>query len=631
MNNKVKLKLADVRGKYVDFFSIKHNHSIIRSVPILPENDPTTLFINSGMQPLLNYFLGDKHPMGDKLVNYQKCVRADDIDDIGDNRHTTFFEMLGNWSLGDYFKDKQLNWVFTFLTGDLGIEPDRLYVSVFGGDTKNKIPKDTESSGIWIEIFKNVGIEAKVKEMGSLEEASESGMGDCKIFYYSSEKNWWSRVGKPENMPAGEPGGPDSEIFYLNKDTPHDIKFGKNCHPNCDCGRFIEIGNSVFMQYIKSPEGTFSELPNKNVDFGGGLERLTCAANDDSDIFGIDVFQPIISKIETLSDKKYSDPVFRPSFRIIADHLRASYFIINDGATPSNTGAGYILRRLIRRSSLHAQKLGINTALLSSVILSLEESYISTYPELSGGLKNACTIIDSEILKFNATLESGMKRLSKLMLTQKNISGNEAYILFTTYGFPIELIEEITSENNIIVDKIAFIEEMNKHKATSRQGGDIKFKGGLAGGGDMETKFHTATHLLHQALKEVLGNDVSQKGSNITSERLRFDFSYPQKMSAEQLSIVEDLVNDKIKQGLDVSKTLMATEDALSTGVTGLFQDKYDEVISVYSIGNDVHGFFSKEICGGPHVLNTASLGVFKIQKEEAVSSGIRRIKAILI
>lgn len=623
------MKVSDVRKKYVDFFAAK-DHAVIHSASLLPDNDPTTLFTNSGMQPLLPYFLGEAHPKGKRLVNYQKCFRAEDIEEIGDNRHTTFFEMLGNWSLGDYFKENQLRFVFTFLTKDLGIPAEKIYITVFAGDSEKNIPKDTESAEIWKKIFKEAGIEAETKDMGSMENAAQVGAGNARIFFYGSEKNWWSRAGKPEKMPSGEPGGPDSEVFYFYEATEHDPKYGQLCHPNCDCGRYVEIGNSVFMQYLKEHDGSFSELPNKNVDFGGGLERLTAAANNQPDIFLIDVFEPIIAELQKLSGKEYTNSLYTASFRIIADHMRGATLMITDGALPSNTDAGYIVRRLIRRATLHAEKLGISESWTRKIVSSFASSYELTYPEIHTKEEGIIVVIEKEIEKFKKTIRDGMKRISKLIEKNEPISGNEAFVLFTTYGFPIELTEEITKENAIEIDRKAFDTEMEKHKELSKSAAEGKFKGGLSSTGEMETKFHTATHLLHQALREILGEHVYQKGSNITPERLRFDFSHAEKLTPEEIQRVEEKVNAKINEALPVTKTEMATKDALSQGVIGLFGDKYDDTISVYRIGNPDSGYFSKEICGGPHVKNTSELGRFKIVKEEAVAQGIRRIKAIL-
>lgn len=551
------MKLDEVREKYIRFFE-KRGHVVAESASLLPKDDSTTLFTSSGMQPLLPYFLGEKHPKGARLTDSQKCFRAEDIDEVGDNRHTTFFEMLGNFSFGDYFKREQLPWFFEFLTNEAGLDSNKLYATVFEGDKKNGIPKDTESAEIW----------------GKLLGGSE------RIFYYGAEHNWWSRSGSPENMPVGEPGGPDSEVFY-DFGTVHNKEFGENCHPNCECGRFLEIGNSVFMEYIKKEDGSFGRLPSRNVDFGGGLERITAATNDDGDIFNIDAISSVIKKIEKASGKSYDEN--KKAFRIIADHMRAAQHIIAEGVVPSNTEHGYVLRRLIRRAVRYADELGIK---LSDIADKNEE-------------------IIKEEEKFRYTLERGLKEFEKLS-AKGAISGEDAFVLFTTHGFPIEMTVELAQEKGISVDEKGFAEKMKKHQELSRSGSEQKFKGGLADHSEMSTKYHTATHLLLQALKDVLSGSVAQKGSNITAERMRFDFSWGEKMTDEQKQEVERIVNAKIKEGLEV--TSKETDGKIT-----------------YSIGD-----YSIELCGGPHVKNTSELGNFKIKKEESVSAGVRRIKAIL-
>ncbi|MEX0877948.1 MAG: alanine--tRNA ligase [Candidatus Spechtbacterales bacterium] len=617
----------EIRQKYLKFFE-ERGHSVIPSASLLPENDPTTLFTGSGMQPLLPYLLGEKHPDGNKLVDSQKSFRAEDIEEVGDNRHTTFFEMLGNWSLGVYFKKEQIPWFFEFLTDVVGLDSNNIYVTVFAGDEANNIPRDTESVEIWKKIFEEKGIEAK-----DVENAGELGMQGGRIFYYDAKKNWWSRAGMPQNMPAGEPGGPDSEIFYDFR-TEHDSAFGEVCHPNCDCGRFLEIGNSVFMEYIKTEGGTFENLPQKNVDFGGGLERITAASNNNGDVFEIDVFKKIIKNLEEASGKTYSNAEFQHSFRVVADHLRAAVFVIADGASPSNTDSGYITRRLLRRSVRHMDLLGITENTLHKLVPAVVENYKEAYPKLAEKQKEIEDAIKKEEEKFRRTLTKGLKEFEKLA-EKKEISGEEAFILFSTYGFPFDLTLELAEEKSVNVDREGFEKEMEKHKALSRAGAEQKFKGGLADHSEMSVKYHTATHLLHQALRDVLGSHVFQTGSNITPERLRFDFSHGEKMTPDEIKETEDIVNQKVKEALPVYYSDISKEKAKEMGAIGLFEDTYGDTVRVYGIGADPataerSEMYSFEYCGGPHVKNTSELGHFKIKKEESISAGKRRIKAVL-
>lgn len=619
------MNTSEVREKYLKFFESR-GHSIIPSASLRPENDPTTLFVGSGMQPLLPYLLGEKHPKGTRLVDSQKSFRAEDIEEVGDNRHTTFFEMLGNWSLGDYFKEEQLPWVFEFLTDEIGLNPEKLYVTVFSGDESLGIPKDSESVEIWKRLFKEKGIEATDIEIGSEEDGYKKGMKQDgktgRIFYYDAKKNWWSRSGSPDKMPAGEPGGPDSEIFY-DFGTEHDKSFGENCHPNCDCGRFMEIGNNVFMEYIKKIDGSFEQLAQKNVDFGGGLERIATASNDDSDVFNVDSLKVIIEYIEESSGKKYNDIQYTSAFRVIADHIRAAIFIITDGVQPSNSDQGYFVRRLIRRAVRYADLLGVPEGALANLVNPVALIYSGQYEDILGNTEEISEVIRKEEKSFRKTLEKGMRKFEKL--SESNIGGYDAFILFTTYGFPFELTEELAQEKGISIDKKGFKEEMKKHQELSRTGSEQKFKGGLADSGEMSIKYHTATHLLNEALREVLGEEVAQKGSNITPERMRFDFSFERKMTDEEKQRVEDIVNEQIKASLPITKEEMTLEEAKKLGAYGVFEGKYGDIVKVYKIGN-----FSLEICGGPHVSNTDELGVFKIKKEGSVSAGVRRIRAIL-
>lgn len=608
------------------------------SYPLIPENDPSTLFTSSGMQPLIPYLLGEKHPLGTRLVDSQKCFRAEDVDEVGDNRHTCFFEMLGNWSLGEYFKNEQLPWYFEFLIKEIGLDPKRLYVTVFSGDEENGIPKDDEAVALWQKNFKSAGIETTAREMITLENAAEIGMGDARIFYYNSKKNWWSRSGTPDKMPEGEIGGPDSEVFY-DFGTPHDPAFGKECHPNCDCGRFVELGNSVFITYRKVG-GKFEKLAQRNVDFGGGLERTTAASIGDPDIFMTDLYQPAIREMEKLSGKSYTGANSPSSaqgelregkreMRIIADHMRAASFMIADGIIPGNTEQAYILRRLIRRSVRYSDKLGLPANTLLKIVPFVLEPFAGVYPEIVGAREKIQQVVDEEEVRFRETLTKGMKMFEKV--AGSNISGEEAFILFTTYGFPIEVTDELAKERGLTVDMAEFGKKMAEHKELSRTSSAGKFKGGLAEHSEITTAYHTLTHMLGAALRIVLGPHITQRGSNITSERLRFDFSHGAKMTDEEKKRVEDIVNEKITAKLPVSMEVLSTEEARKRGAIGAFGDKYGDSVKVYKIGDDATGVYSYEICGGPHIENTGEVeGRFKILKEEAVAAGIRRIKAVI-
>lgn len=598
------MTVNEVRSKYLGFFKA-HGHAIIPSASIIPGNDPTTLFTSSGMQPLVPYLLGQEHPEGKRLTNSQLSFRAEDIEEVGDNRHTTFFEMLGNWSLGDYFKQEQLPWFYEFLTNKeegLGFNPEKLYVTTFSGDEESEMKADTESVEIWKKI----------------------GVAEDHLFSYGAKKNWWSRAGMPSSMPAGEIGGPDSEVFY-DFGTPHNSAFGETCHPNCDCGRFVEIGNSVFMQFVRQADGTFNELPKKNVDFGGGLERLAFAQLGIPDIFYIDVFNKSREVLESHAGKKYGEDVHMTrSFRIILDHVRASAFFIASGVRASNTEQGYMLRRLIRRSIREADKLGIKEAVLAEVAEGFGAAYSDVYPFVQEASKTIREELEKEEEQFRKTLAHGMRELEKM--------GNDidAFMLFTTYGFPVELTEEIAKEKGIAIDMGAVKTKLLEHQALSRTGAAQKFAGGLADHAEQTVKYHTAHHLLLKALQIVLGPDVHQRGSNITSERLRIDFSYGQKMTDEQKKEVERIVNEKIAEAIPVMRTDMKKEEAEKLGAEHEFGATYPDTVSVYSVG-PIESAFSIEFCGGPHSVNTGELiGTFKILKEEAISSGIRRIKAVL-
>ncbi|MDB5164300.1 MAG: alaS [Candidatus Saccharibacteria bacterium] len=624
------MNAQQIRQAYLEFYK-KRGHKVIPRARIVPENDPTTLFTGSGMQPLIPYLLGQKHPDGTRLTDSQTCFRAEDIDEVGDNRHTTFFEMLGNWSLGDYFKQEQLPWFFEFLTDVVGLDPEKLYVTVFIGDSKNKVPKDTESAEIWQKLFTSKNIEAKVVEIGSEADGYSKGMNDGRIFYYDASKNWWSRAGKPENMPAGEPGGPDSEVFY-DFGTPHDTAWGEHCHPNCDCGRFLEIGNSVFMQYIKTEDGGFKELPQKNVDFGGGLERIAAAAMHSPDVFKIDLLWPIITKIQELSGKQYQDNV--QSMRIIADHMRSAVFMAADGVTPSNKTQGYILRRLLRRAIRQGHELGIENGLFTAIAPLVIDMYREPFPETTKHEKTVVEVLEKEEKLFRQTLRKGLREFEKL--AKAKLDGRTIFTLFDTYGFPPELsVEEAKKQKIQIPDnwQDQFNAELEKQRERSRSATAGMFKGGLAEHSEQTIKYHTATHLMYKALRLVLGDHVEQRGSNITNERLRFDFNHPSKMTPEEIKKVEDIVNEQIDKDLPVTWKEMPTKEGLATGARGHFGEKYGETVKVYIMGPEDNPY-TMELCGGPHVEHTGTLGEggkrFKIIKEESSAAGIRRIKAVL-
>ncbi len=612
----------NIRTAYLSYFA-KQGHVVLPSASLVPENDPTTLFTGSGMQPLVPYLLGALHPEGTRLTDSQKSFRSGDIEEVGDNRHTTFFEMLGNWSLGDYGKKEQLRWFFTFLTEEVGLDPKRIFVTAFAGDETLGIPRDEEAEQIWKTLFAEKNIEAQSAHLGSEEEGAERGMQEGeRIFFYNAKKNWWSRSGVPSAMPAGEPGGPDSEVFY-DFGTPHDPAFGAHCHPNCDCGRFLEIGNSVFMQYKKEADGSFVLLPKMNIDFGGGLERIAMASANTPDIVQIN-HAPIITFLESTTGKKYgADAKNTKAFRVIADHLKASVFLIGDGVMPSNTERGYFVRRLLRRAVRFADVLGVKEQGLSRVVAPIIAMYAEAYPTLVQNKVHIEKAVAEEEEKFRKTLAHGLKEFEKI--TSKEVSGADAFLLFSTYGFPLEITQELAEERGKAVNLAGFAEEMKKHQDISRAGSEQKFKGGLGDHSDMSVKYHTATHLLHKALREVLGDHVAQKGSNITPERLRFDFSHPNKMTDEEKQKVEDMVNAQIQADLPVACTDLPLAEAKKSGAIGLFEEKYGDTVRVYTIGE-----FSKELCGGPHVTHTGELGVFHIQKEEACSAGVRRIKAVL-
>lgn len=610
---------SDVRKKYIEFYK-KQNHAEIPSAPLVPENDPTTLFNSSGMQPLVPYLLGEKHPAGKRLVNSQKAIRLQDIDEVGDNRHTTFFEMLGNWSLGDYFKKEQLPWVFEFLTTEIGLNPNKLYVTVFEGN--ESVSKDTDSIEIWKKIFSSVGIDAKENE---------------RIFAYPAKKNWWSRSGEPEKMPPGEPGGPDSEIFFdfgsnlkLHEQSPWK---NEPCHPNCDCGRFMEIGNSVFMQYQKQENGNLKELPQKNVDFGGGLERIVAASNDNPDVFTTDFFTPIIAHLEQISEKKYGETEeVTKVMRVIADHLRASVMLLSDGVIPSNKQQGYILRRLIRRTLMYGRKLGLlnNWNYVGELVEPIAVIYKDSYPNIFSEKENITNMLKEEAQRFGKSLEKGMREIEKV----DTLDGKIAFSLYESYGFPWEMTAEIAAEKGQEVDHKQFEEEFTKHRDLSRTAAAGMFKGGLADHSEETTRLHTAHHLFLAALQKVVDPEIKQKGSNITGERLRIDVNLNRKLTEEETKKIEDLVNEKIGQAMPVIRVDMDKNEAEKIGAQMEFGKKYPDKVSVYFVGSQ-QDYFSAEFCGGPHVSNTKDIGTgskkFKIQKEENIGSGLRRFKAALV
>ncbi len=587
--------------KLFSSFWEKRGHKHLPPIPLVPENDPTTLFTGSGMQQLVPYLLGEEHPLGKRLYNIQRCFRSQDIEEVGDNRHTTFFEMMGNWSLGDYFKKEQLSWFAEFLIEVLGFNPEKLYVTVFKG--WGSIPEDKESIEVWKRIFKKYGIKAEVGE---------------RILLYPAEKNWWSRAGVPENMPEGEPGGPDSEVFYLFDYLEHDPAFGKECHPNCDCGRFLEIGNSVFMQYKKTKEG-FEELPKKNVDFGGGLERILSAQQDQADVFLTDLYKPILEVLQKRLGLRY-EAENRYPLRVIADHIKGAVFLIKDGVRPAGKEQGYFLRRLLRRIGVKIYQL--RSEVLSDVVAEAGEAVLRIYDGVyfsSSDKDLILPVVKEELDRFKTTISAGFRRIEKI----DKIDAKKAFDLYQSYGFPFEIIKEIFEDRGQSINEQEFKAEMEKHKKISRRSLERKFKGGLADHSQQTIKYHTATHLLHQALIDVLGESVRQEGSNITAERLRFDFYSEKRPEKQDLDKVERIVNEKIAQGLRVWWEIMPREKAFEIGAKAFFKEKYPEKVKVYFIGD-----YSKEFCGGPHVQNTAEIGKIRIFKLKKIGANIYRIYA---
>lgn len=583
------MKAIDIRNKYLKFFE-NHGHKVIPSAPLIPENDPSVLFTTAGMQPLVPYLLGEKHPEGTRLTDYQKCVRTVDIDEVGDNRHLTYFEMLGNWSLGDYFKEESIKMSFDFLTKELGIPVEKLSVTVFAGD--EDAPRDEESARIW----------------------KEAGMPEDHIYYFGKDDNWWI---------AGEEGpcGPDTEMFYDTGKEP----CSKECNPSCGCGKYVEVWNNVFMEYYKTKDGVYSKLKQRNVDTGLGLERMNMLLQGKETPYDTEIFEPIMKKLSELA--KNEDIASR---RIVAEHLRSSMMIISDGGRPSNVDRGYVLRRLIRRMTRHLNKLQIDLNELPNLIDLNIDILSEMYPELNKNRDTIKQVIVEEKDKFVKTLTHGEKEFEKVITRIKNenlqkIDGQVVFKLYDTYGFPPEVTSDLAHEQGLEIDMDGFEKLFKEHQEKSRMGSDQKFKGGLADQSPETICYHTATHLLNAALKIVIGKDVHQKGSNITPERMRFDFSCDHKLTDEEKKQAEDLVNEWIKQALPVTVEEMKKEDAIASGAECMFIEKYPDIVTVYSIGD-----VSKELCGGPHVKNTSELGVFKIKKEEASSAGVRRIKAVL-
>lgn len=627
------LTAQQIRRAYLDFMQ-QHGHVQIPRALLVPQNDPTTLFTGSGMQPLIPYLLGESHPSGTRLTDSQTCLRAQDIEEVGDNRHTTFFEMLGNWSLGDYFKTEQIGWFYSFLTDVIGLDPNRLYVTCFSGYPELGIPKDTEAAAAWQKVFNESNIESTQIEIGSEDNGYELGEQGGRIFFYD-DKNWWCRGGKAATMPAGEPGGPDSEVFYLYPEIAHDPKWGKNCHVNCDCGRYIELGNSVFMEYIKTVDG-FEKLPKQNVDYGGGLERIAAAAISTPDVFKISLLWPIIQKLEQLSSKNYNSHT--TSMRVIADHLRGATFLAVDGIVPSNKEQGYVMRRLIRRAVRFAFDLGIEQNFLEQVVPVIADIYAEDFPEVAKAREVVIETLIREEKLFRQTLRKGLQEFKKL--AGEALTGEVVFKLYDTYGFPVEITYEEAFKQNIPLAsdcKQQFAALMQEQRSRSQTATKGTFKGGLGGQTLQHKKYHTATHLMYQALRDVLGYHVVQNGSNITEERLRFDFSHHDKVTPAQIEQVENIVNDQIAKDLKVSFAEYPTEVARGEmGALGQFGDRYGDTVKVYKmIADGADKPFSFEICGGPHVEHTLQLSEdnkrFKIIKEESSSSGIRRIKAVLI
>ncbi|HMS93084.1 MAG TPA: alanine--tRNA ligase [Candidatus Saccharibacteria bacterium] len=625
------MNAQEIRNSYIKFFTDKQ-HAAIARAPLVLKDDPTTLFTGSGMQPIIPYLLGQPHSEGKRLVDSQTCLRAQDIEDVGDNRHTTFFEMLGNWSFGDYFKDEQIRWMFEFHKDIVGLDLSKLYVTCYIGDERYGIAKDTEAADVWAGLFAGEGLSSGMQDIGSEEDGYAKGMEDgARIFFYDGSKNWWSRNGAPESTPIGDPCGPDSEMFY-DFGTPHNSEYGEYCHPNCDCGRFMEIGNNVFMAYKKVADGKFEELEQKNVDHGSGLERIAAAKLNDPDVFKISLMWPIIEKLQDLSGKKYESHT--ESMRVISDHLRAATFLAVDGCIPSNKEQGYVMRRLLRRAIRYSFDLGIEQNFLEEVVPVIADLYVNDFPEVKEQREMIITTLVKEEKTFRQTLRKGLKQMERF--AADGLTGAELFTLYDTYGFPVELSTEEAFKQGIALSenwREEYDAKLDEQRARSQTAAKGTFKGGLGGSTMEHRKLHTANHLMYAALKKVVGEHVTQHGSNITEERLRFDFNNDGKVPREQLDEVERLVNQWIEWDLPVSFKEYPTEEAFKMGAIGAFGDRYGDVVKVYQMGEGDRRV-SFEICGGPHADHTGQLAdggkIFKITKEEASSAGIRRVKGIL-
>ena len=626
------MNAQEIRKAYLEFCQ-KNGHKIIKRASLILKDDPTTLFTGSGMQPLLPYLLGKKHPDGVRLTDSQPCLRAQDIDDVGDNRHTTFFEMLGNWSLGDYFKEQQIRQFFEFLTDVVGLDPSKIYVSCFIGNKKYNIPRDDESAKIWQKVFAEKGIDAKIVELDTAENGDKLGLQGGRIFFYNDKENWWSRGGGLDTTPIGDPCGPDSEVFYDFGEENHDASFGE-AHPASDSGRFMEIGNQVFMQYRRLEDGSFEPLEHKNVDFGGGLERIAAAKIDNPDVFQISLMKPIIEKIEEISGKKYDENT--ASMRVIADHLRSAAFLAVDGCTPSNKEQGYVMRKFIRRAMAKAFDLGIEDNFVEQIIPVIVDIYAPDYQEVAEKGDEIVAVMVKEERVFRRTLQKGLRELEKF--SKDGLTGVELFQLYDTFGFPLELSTEEAVRRNISLSENwqkEFNAKMKEQRERSQTASKGKFKGGLEGQTLEHRKLHTATHLMNAALHNMFEGQIAQKGSNINTDRLRFDFTFDRKLTDEEKKQIEDTVNEQISKGLEVSWAEYPTDYALNElKAIGVFGDKYGETVKVYTMKAEGEKPFSVEICGGPHVDNTRVLSEggkkFKIVKEQSSSAGVRRIKAIL-
>lgn len=626
------MNAEEIRNAYLKFFE-ERGHKVVPRALLVPQNDPTTLFTGSGMQPMIPYLLGEPHQDGKRLVNSQVCLRAQDIDEVGDESHTTCFEMLGNWSLGDYFKDEQIPWIAEFLFDVVGLDPNRIYVSCYIGNKQYGIPRDDRAIELWSKEFEKRGIDAKIVEFGAAEKGAELGMQGGRIFLYDGKENWWSRNGDEDGTLVGDPCGPDSEMFYDFGEQYHDVTKWGEAHPASDSPRFFEIGNNVFMGYKKLDHDTFAPLDAPNIDHGSGLERIASAALDNPDVYKISLLWPIIEKLQVLSGKRYESHT--TAMRVIADHLRGAVFLAVDGVAPSNKEQGYVMRRLIRRAIRYAFDLGIEQNFFEELVPVIADLYRDDYPEVAARRDDVIDILMREEKTFRQTLRKGLQQLQRFAAA--GLTGEELFTLYDTYGFPVELSTEEAYRQDIALGdnwREQFDAKMAEQRVRSQTAAKGTFKGGLEGGSLQHKQYHTATHLMYKALKNVLGDHVVQRGSNVTEERLRFDFSHTEKMTPEQIKQVEDIVNAQIDKDLPVSWREENTKAALGGGVSGAFGDKYGDIVKVYSIGDPDNNPYSREICGGPHVDHTGQLGEdgkrFKILKEESSSAGVRRIKAVL-